>query len=336
MTYLLQNDCKCIEVKNMAKGSLYNNNEYKNLIIEFFGDIFYLDGQSYGTRVQKLRQYTEIILRRLLNYPCDANIEIGNDRTIAKLDRHGFTEPLFRDSLENIRATGNERNHTKNRRVATKEEYCEILDSVFNLYGYLFYRYFKKWNFGTNAKVMSAFSCLPPIIRHIALSALYDDDPHNPDIVDKLVLAKLKAFDKDTADAWIEEHKESLLGMPITADSAFLKQLIALVGEEAAVALAATMPRSMYDVCKENIQTVDAALKSKPLYSDFESAKSYYEQYGIVEGTSQEVTEFNDLMEFVYIGRRKNEVEIAAIPEDNYIISQIVVIPPELWELGDN
>lgn len=320
----------------MPRGPLYNNNEYRNLITEFFGEIFYLPGLSYGTKVQKLRQYTEIILRRLLDYPCNSNIEIGNDRTIANLDSRGFTEPLFRDSLERIRATGNERTHTKYRQVATETEYMEILDSVFNLYGYLFYRYFKKWPFGTNTKVMSAFSCLPPIIRHIALTALYDDDPRNPDIVDKLVLAKLKAFDKETADAWIEEHKESLTGMPIPADSAFLKQLIAAVGEEAAVALVATMPHSIYNACKEKIQTVDTALKSKPLYSDFESAKSYYEQYGIVEGSSQEIAEFNDLMEFVFIGRRNKESEIAAIPEENYIISQIVVINPELWGLGNN
>ena len=172
----------------MARGPLYNNNAYRSLIKEFFGDIFYLSELSYGTRVQKLRQYTEIILRRLLNYPCDKNIEIGNDRTIDRLDKDGFTEPLFRDSLEKIRATGNERTHTRYRQVASEEEYLEILDSVFNLYGYLFYRYFKKWPFGTNKEIISSFSCLPPIIRHITLSVLYDDDPSNPDIVEKLVL----------------------------------------------------------------------------------------------------------------------------------------------------
>lgn len=319
----------------MAKGPLYNNNAYKNLITEFFGDIFYLPGQSYGTRVQKLRQYTEIILRRLLKYPCNKNIEIGNERTVTNLDNAGFTEPLFRDSLEKIRATGNERNHTKYLQVATEEEYQEILDSVFNLYGYLFYRFFKKWTFGTNKGIVSSFSCLPPIIRHIALSALYDDDPCNRDIVEKLVLAKLKAYDKATADAWIEEHKETLLNMSVAPDSNYIKQISAAIGEEAALALVASLPNSMYDVCKKQIQDIDTALDSKPLYSDFESAMSYYERYGIVSGTSQDIAEFNDLMEFVYIGRRKNEEEISAIPEEDYIISQIVVIPLELWELGN-
>ena len=309
----------------MTRGLLYDNIEYRNLITEFFGDIFYLPGQSYGTRIQKLRQYTEIILRRLLHYPCDKNIEIGNDRTIANLERHGFVEPLFRSSLEVIRSTGNERTHTKYRQSATKEEYLEILNSVFNLYGYLFYRYFKKYPFGKDEEIVSAFSCLPPIIRHITLSALYDDVQDNPYVVEKLVLAKLKAFDKNTADAWIEEHKEGLLRIAVGLDSDNLKALIATFGEEAAITLAATMQEDMYSACKKKISLIDAALDSKPLYSNFETAKRYYEQHGIVSGTSQEVIEFNDLMEFVYIGWRINEAEITAIPEENYIISQIVV-----------
>lgn len=101
-----------------------------------------------------------------------------------KLNKRGFTEPLFRSSLEIIRINGNERGHSRLTEVTTEDEYKEVLNSVFNLYGDLFYRYFKKWPFGVNTEVMSAFSCLPPIIRHIALSALYDDDLSNPNIVD--------------------------------------------------------------------------------------------------------------------------------------------------------
>ena len=123
--------------------------------------------------------------------------------------------------------------------------------------------------------------------------------------------------------------------MSVAADSDYIKQLAAVIGEEAAASVVAAMPNSMYNVCKGKVQALDEALDSKPLYSDFESAMVYYEQYGIVAGTSQDVIEFNDLMEFVYIGRRKKEKEIAVIPEEDYIISQIVVIPPELWELGN-
>lgn len=307
---------------------VYNNDEYKNLIIEFFGDVFYLPGLSYGTKVQKIRQYTEIILRRLLNYPCDKNIEIGNNLTIKKLDKEGFTEPLFRDSLEIIRSSGNERAHTKFRRVATEDEYQEILESLFNIYGYLFYKYFKKWPFGKNMDIVSAFSYLPPIIRHITLTALYEDEPNNTIIVDKLVLAKLKACGKEPAALWVESHKEHLLNLYSDFTSADLKKLLAIMSVQDAMSIAAASTKDMYHICKEKIQKISDVIP-KPLYSDFESAKCYYEQHGVVIGETQEIKEFNDLMEFVYIGRRKKEEDISAMSESNYIINRIILTSPE-------
>lgn len=307
----------------MAKIIPYNNEEYRSLIIEFFNDSIY-SSTSPGTKIQKIRQYTEIVLRRLLKYPCNKNIEIGNDQTIEKLDSAGFTEPLFRESLENIRKIGNERSHTKWRKTASDEEYQEILNCLLNVYGYLFYKFFKKWPFGTNKSILSAFSCLPPIIRHITLSALYDDEPDNPIIVDRLVLAKFKSIGRKTAEEWLETHKEQLQNLPaFEIDSDDLKQLIDVVGVEAAYNFLSNHLQNVYDACKEKIQKLDDNSYSKPMYSDFETAKSYYEKYGIAEGTSPDVVEFNDLMEFVYIGRRKNEEIIACIPENNYIINQI-------------
>ncbi len=114
----------------MANHPRYNNEEYKNLITEFFGEIFYLPGLSYGTKVQKLRQYTEIILRRLLNYRCDKNIELGNEYTLDNLDRAGFTEPLFRDSLEKIRVCVLQENATKcGSKISAKRRrrHCAVL-----------------------------------------------------------------------------------------------------------------------------------------------------------------------------------------------------------------
>lgn len=63
-----------------------------------------------------------------MNFPCNKNLEIGNEYTQINLDKGGYTEPLFRDALETIRATGNERTHTKYRHVATEEEYQKILN----------------------------------------------------------------------------------------------------------------------------------------------------------------------------------------------------------------
>ena len=38
--------------------------------------------------------------------------------------------------------------------------------------------------------------------------------------------------------------------------------------------------------------------------SYFESALPYYKQYGIIDEDSEEIKEFNDIMDFLYLGRR--------------------------------
>lgn len=304
----------------MSSHDLYNNDAYRELITEFFGEFFYLPGLSYGTKVQKIRQYTEIILRRLLHYRCDKNLELGNDRTLEKLTKQGYTEPLFRDSLEIIRTTGNERSHTRYRKVATEAEYNKALDCLFNIYGYLFYKYFQQAKFGTNPEIVSAFSCLPPIIRYIALSALYADDPSNTWVIEKLVLAMIKAFSAEKAETWVEDHNTQLRGYSFPIDSETMMQLINTFGSDQGPIVASLLSTTMYDRCKSIIQTMGIGSGYKPLYTDFETAKEYYEQHGVVKGTTKEVADFNDLMEFVYIGRRTKEKEIENVSEENYII----------------
>lgn len=134
------------------------------------------NNRSYDAKIAKIRQYTEIILRRLLEYPCDKNIEIGNTRTTEKLDKKGYVEEFFRSSLEVIRKLGNERTHTKYRKLANEEEYREVEDSLLNIYAYLYYRFFLKYEFGSNSQIVSHFSLLPPIIREKTLEALFKKD----------------------------------------------------------------------------------------------------------------------------------------------------------------
>ena len=104
------------------------------------------NNRSYDAKIAKIRQYTEIILRRLLEYPCDKNIEIGNTRTTEKLDKKGYVEEFFRSSLEVIRKLENERTHTKYRKLANEEEYImrqhgreEVLNRRIDIQRLLFY-----------------------------------------------------------------------------------------------------------------------------------------------------------------------------------------------------
>lgn len=41
------------------------------------------------------------------------------------------------------------------------------------------------------------------------------------------------------------------------------------------------------------------------LYSDFESALPHYKSRGILTGDDLETTEFNDIMNFLYMGRKE-------------------------------
>ena len=65
-----------------------------------------------------------------------------------------------------------------------------------------------------------------------------------------------------------------------------------------------------YNILSQKVEQLgDIFEKRGVLYKDFEEAVSYYKKYGIVDGDSQEIREFNSLMEFVYMGRKDRERE---------------------------
>lgn len=69
---------------------------------------------------------------------------------------------------------------------------------------------------------------------------------------------------------------------------------------------------SMYKNCKDKVESVSKQIEQNNglLYKDFETAKKYYLAKGRLEGTEPEIVAFNDLMEFVYLGRKEADVEV--------------------------
>lgn len=62
----------------------------------------------------------------------------------------------------------------------------------------------------------------------------------------------------------------------------------------------------MFVLCESRIIEIEETIRRNGLlYNNFEQAKDLYLKYGILEGSSDEITEFNSLMEFVYLGRKK-------------------------------
>ena len=77
-------------------------------------------------------------------------------------------------------------------------------------------------------------------------------------------------------------------------------------GIEIAEIIRLSLPyKNMYELCIDKIMKIGNEIDSKGrLYIDFESALPYYKQYGIINEDSEEIKEFNDIMNFLYLGRR--------------------------------
>lgn len=178
---------------------------------DLIGDIFYIS-TSYRGKISTLRQYAEIIVRKILDIAPEKEITLGDEeirRSIRTLPNYKVVEK----AVNKLKKKGNKTTHTKFRGEVTVEEFNLAMDGLFDLLSYLLISHFEKYKFGTNGNVMFAFSILPPIIRYKVLIFLYEKHPDNISIIDKLVLATLKASDAETATKWIEENKESLLQM---------------------------------------------------------------------------------------------------------------------------
>lgn len=184
-----------------------------------------------------------------------------------------------------INEFGSARTHTEREAEETedqfeavsKDNFDKMNDSLLDLMAFLFIDYFNKYNFGSNPEVLYSFSLLPPVLRYKVLKFLYEHDSCNRAVIDKLTLAILKTFGKNEAVLWLQENKVNLQEL------------------------------DMYEVCLFKVNKVDSILDSKPIYLDFESARPYYEKYGVLDDSKNEYKEFNDIMSFLYMGRKSGE-----------------------------
>lgn len=282
----------------------FNNEEYQTLASDLIGDIFYTS-TSYRGKISTLRQYAEIIVRKILDIDPEKEITLGDEeirRSIRKLPNYRVVEK----AVNKLKKKGNRTTHTQFRGEVTIEEFNLAIDGLFDLLSYLLISYFEKYKFGANGNVMFLFSILPPIIRYKVLIFLYEKYPDNVSIIDKLLLATLKASDAETATNWIEENKESLLCMNTYSEN--FNSELAEQDPRLVEVLKYMAPPNMYQLCKDKITQLGSTIRSKGLtYSDFESALPYYRKVGRIQGTTPEVQEFNDIMDFLYMGRIERE-----------------------------
>jgi len=284
--------------------SEFNNETYTALINDLINDAFYSKDGSARGKIATIRQYSEVIIRKILNLSNEEYVTIGKNTILQQLKDISNNNQLLLSSLEVIRNDGNDCTHTQKTQKITNEDLNRCIDSLFNLYSYLFISYFTKYEFGKNEKILSSFSILPPIIRYIALEYLYKNNQNNIMIIDKLVLSILKSYDKEKAIVWLNSKRNTLENMNTITEQA--KQDISeKYGDAVAQQIVDNAPENMYISCNERLNEVDEIITENGiLYSDFESAIELYKEKGHVQGEEEEIKEFNSIMEFVYLGRR--------------------------------
>lgn len=278
----------------------FNNESYRALVSDLINDAFYLEGVSHRGVIAKIRQYAEVVVRKILNLSPNDTVELGNGKLQYKIKEKD--NPLLLRAVKDINKIGSECTHTKSIREINEDDVKNTIDRLFELYASILIEYFKKYEFGTNPEIVHSFSILPPIIRYITLNYLYSKYPDNLMIIDKLSLVLLKALNKDAAMMWLRERKDTLEKTHSVSPNAH-KANIEKYGEEVANLIYYSAP-NMYELCSERVELVASEInKSGKLYNDFESAMPFYQEAGIVNGVSPEVKEFNSIMEFLYLGR---------------------------------
>lgn len=283
----------------------FSNQAFEILVSDLINDAFY-GARSHRGTIAIIRQYSEVIVRKILDYSNEEYVTIGSKNIHIELKKKSNNNPILMTSINKIQEIGNKCTHTQQIENITDKCVDDCLESLFNLYAYLLIDYFEHYRFGSNLEVMRAFSILPPIIRYIVLDYLYTHQESNLHIIDKLSLATLKAFDKDQAKIWIESKKATLSKMSSVSEEGFLS-LKQQLGIHLAEKIRNDSP-DMYVLCMDRLNAVSALIEEKGvLYNDFEGAIDLYKEKGIIKDEGEELMKFNSIMEFLYLGRRPKQ-----------------------------
>ncbi|MBN3239829.1 hypothetical protein [Pectobacterium versatile] len=287
----------------------FKNQVYEDLVKDLINDAFYIESRSNRGKIATIRQYSEVVIRKLLDIPQGEKITLGDFEIIKKLKTLSSEDKFLMSAAKKLKKLGNKCIHTENPNPILDSDVDSAIEALFKLYASLFVLYFKKYNFGSRNEVVSAFSILPPIIRFFVLENLYNNDKSNLLVIDKLCLVLLKAFEKNEALNWLNERKNDLSNMlPYTPEA--ITDIEAAHGKLHAELIVANAPANMYICCLERLEEVSLILEKQGLlYNNFEQAKQLYLEKGILDENTSENKEFNDIMEFVYLGRvvEKNE-----------------------------
>ena len=286
----------------------FENSDYKCLLTDCLNDAFYSSTSNRG-KIAHIRQLAEIIVRKLIDLPSSESLMLGQKlikSRIKKLKNSTHIQKcinaIIHDDGKSHR--GNSCSHTGIIDCIEEKEYHEAHDCLLDLIACLFINYFEEYPFGSNTLILSNFSLLPPIIRYKVLKFLYSKNANNLFVIDKLILSMRKSFGIEHTRTWIENNKEHLNSLYSSINNSTLPS-----------EYPDSYMISMYDWCKIKIDSSDNYPK---MYETIEQAKTVYLEKNTLYDTSEEVSIFKDLMEFVFLGR--NEEPLPIDHEPLYVI----------------
>jgi hypothetical protein len=261
----------------------FNNTTYESILYDSIHDAFYSNSSNSG-KIRSIRRIAEVIVRRILLIPEGEQMTLGCGRVNQRLPEINNT--ILPNAVEIIRTKGNSATHTHDISEKTEEDVEKTKDALLDLLSYLFIQFFEQYTFGTNPKILSAFSLIPPIVRYKTLTYLYEKNPENVYVIDKLSLATFKAKGIDEAISFLNSNKEQLESIPYNNYRLF---------------------PNMFESCKDKVNRLYEAKSAGKIisYEDFEEAKPYYEEFKLKNPSSQDEIEFSAIMEFLYLGRKE-------------------------------
>lgn len=280
----------------------FNFEESKEAIEELLKDIFYVEGNSYRSKISASRIYSELIIRKLLNISMAEYLTLGDRKNRSKLEKFTDNDKFLINTIKSLNNKGSNASHSQNLKVFNENEYKKVLLDLLKLQSYLFVNYFKKYKFGKFPRIMEVFSILPPKLRNIVLNELYFIDNKNIFVCDKLSLAILKNEGKDKSLKWIERNKNNLISLECVTDQ-FKQEILNLYGEKYLEIILNDVPENMYICCIDKINDVSNILENKGIpYKTYEEAKTLFLKEGLIDETNDEIKEFNSIMKFIYLG----------------------------------
>lgn len=264
----------------------FNDIDYQRIIGDILNDMLYVNSSKRG-KINSIRSYSEVLVRKILNINKSDKFSLGQveyEKSYKEKGKKLLGDEGYQNLIKvinKIRPLGNDAAHTQRLEEFSEKDLSDATEALFDLIAFLFISFFEKHPINENIPhyVLYNFSLLPPIIRYKTLFYSFEKNK-NAIIANKLSLAVVKAFDKEYALKWLEEHKQNFTSIIFNGTNSYEVALtdINLLGE--------------------NIS------KNGKVYETFEEAKKVFLK-NKVDNESQVVKELNSLIDFVYIGRKE-------------------------------